>query len=380
MPWERKTVEEQRREFAEAAKETKNFSALCREFDITRKTGYKWVERYKENADLSDKSRKPFTIANRTPIETEERIVVLRAENPGWGAKKLKEVLERQGHEIPCVKTVNNILNRYGCISAEESRKHQAFTRFEKEHCNEMWQTDFKGEFRMADNNYCYPLNIFDDHSRFVIKIAPALSTANKVIPAFRSAFCEYGMPNSVLSDNGAQFAGFRQGYTRFEKWLMNHDVLPIHGRIKHPQTQGKIERFHRTMQEELLKHTVMENIDDANNKFQLWREKYNNIRPHEALGMKCPAEVYIPSSRAYSDEVSPYEYGGQFHVIKVNSWGYARFDKWQVYLSETMINEHIEFRPNPHGDSFIACYRNFKIAEFDTLSGKLINRKISRL
>ena len=380
MPWERKTVEEQRREFAEAAKETKNFSALCREFGITRKTGYKWVERYKENADLSDKSRKPFTIANRTPIETEERIVVLRAENPGWGAKKLKEVLERQGHEIPCVKTVNNILNRYGCISAEESRKHQAFTRFEKEHCNEMWQTDFKGEFRMADNNYCYPLNIFDDHSRFVIKIAPALSTANKVIPAFRSAFCEYGMPNSVLSDNGAQFAGFRQGYTRFEKWLMNHDVLPIHGRIKHPQTQGKIERFHRTMQEELLKHTVMENIDDANNKFQLWREKYNNIRPHEALGMKCPAEVYIPSSRAYSDEVSPYEYGGQFHVIKVNSWGYARFDKWQVYLSETMINEYIEFRPNPHGDSFIVCYRNFKIAEVDTLSGKLLNRKISRL
>lgn len=380
MPWERKTVEEQRKEFAEAAKETKNFSALCREFGITRKTGYKWVERYAENADLSDKSRKPFKIANRTPIETEERIVALRRENPGWGAKKLKEVLERQGYAVPCMKTVNNILKRYGCISAEESLKHQAFTRFEKEHCNEMWQTDFKGEFRMADNNYCYPLNIFDDHSRFAIKIEPALSTANKVIPAFRSAFYEYGMPNSVLSDNGAQFAGFRQGYTQFEKWLMNHDILPIHGRIKHPQTQGKIERFHRTMQEELLKHTVMENIDDANIKFQLWREKYNNVRPHEALGMKCPAEVYIPSNRAYSDEVSSYEYGGQFHVIKVNSWGYARFDKWQVYLSETMINEHIEFRPNPHGDSFIACYRNFKIAEFDTLSGKLINRKISRL
>ena len=380
MPRERKTVEEQRKEFAEAAKETKNFSALCREFGITRKTGYKWVERYAESADLSDKSRKPFKVANRTPIETEEQIVALRGENPGWGAKKLKEVLERQGYAVPCLKTVNNILKRYGCISAEESMKHQAFTRFEKEHCNEMWQTDFKGEFRMADNNYCYPLNIFDDHSRFAIKIEPALSTANKVIPAFRSAFYEYGMPNSVLSDNGAQFAGFRQGYTQFEKWLMNHDILPIHGRIKHPQTQGKIERFHRTMQEELLKHTVMENIDDANIKFQLWREKYNNVRPHEALGMKCPAEVYIPSNRAYSDEVSPYEYGGQFHVIKVNSWGYARFDKWQVYLSETMINEHTEFRPNPHGDSFIACYRNFKIAEFDTLSGKLINRKISRL
>lgn len=380
MPWERKTVEEQRKEFAEAAKESKNFSALCREFGITRKTGYKWVERYKESADLSDKSRKPLTIANRTPTETEERIVALRAENPGWGAKKLKIVLERQGYAVPCVKTVNNILNRYGCISPEEAQKHQAFIRFEKEHCNELWQTDFKGEFPMEDNNYCYLLNIFDDHSRFAIKIAPGLSTANKVIPAFRSAFYEYGMPNAVLSDNGAQFAGFRQGYTQFEKWLMNHDVLPIHGRIKHPQTQGKIERFHRTMQQELLNHTVIENIDDANSKLQLWRDKYNNERPHEALGMKCPAEVYIPSSRTYSDEVTPYEYGGQFHVIKVNSWGYARFDKWQVYLSETMVHEYIEFRPNPHGDSFIVCYRNFKIAEFDTLTGKLLNRKISRL
>ena len=110
MPWERKTVEEQRKEFAEAAKETKNFSALCREFGITRKTGYKWVERYAESADLSDKSRKPFKVANRTPIETEEQIVALRGENPGWGAKKLKEVLERQGYAVPCVKTVNNIL------------------------------------------------------------------------------------------------------------------------------------------------------------------------------------------------------------------------------------------------------------------------------
>ena len=130
MPWESKTVEEQRKEFVEAAKGSRNFSALCREFGITRKTGYKWVERYAKNADMSDKSRKPFTIANRTPAETEAIIVALRTENPGWGAKKLKEVLERQGFVVPCVKTVNNILNRYGCISAEESRKHQAFIRF----------------------------------------------------------------------------------------------------------------------------------------------------------------------------------------------------------------------------------------------------------
>ena len=380
MPWESKTVEELRKEFVLAASGNVNFSALCREFGITRKTGYKWVERYSEELSLSDKSRKPFNIANKTPDEIEQLIIALRLENPGWGAKKLKEVLERKGFKIPCIRTVNNILNRYGCIPAEESKKHKPFIRFEKDRCNEMWQTDFKGEFKMADKNYCYPLNIFDDHSRFVIKIAPSLTTANTVVPVFRTAFDEFGLPDSVLSDNGAQFAGFRQGYTQFEKWLMNHNVLPIHGRFKHPQTQGKIERFHRTMKDELLKHTIMQDIHDADRKFQLWREKYNNIRPHEALNMKCPADIYIPSKRIYTDTVDSFEYGGQFHVIKVNSWGYVRFDKWQIYLSETMVGEHIEFRPNPHGDSFIACYRNFKIAEFSVVDGKLINRHISRL
>mgnify|MGYP003309974300 FL=1 len=107
-----------------------------------------------------------------------------------------------------------------------------------------MWQTDFKGEFRMNNGKYCYPLDILDDHSRFLIKIIPAESTANLVIPSFKKAFEEYGIPNSILSDNGAQFAGFRHGYTQFEKWLMNLDILPIHERIKHPQTQGKIRKI----------------------------------------------------------------------------------------------------------------------------------------
>lgn len=380
MPWRDKTVEELREEFVQAAGNSKNFSSLCREFGITRKTGYKWLERYQIGEELSDRSRKPFTIANKTDVETEELIISLRLDNPAWGAKKLKKVLEEKGYDIPCVKTVNNILNRYGCISVEESLKHTAFIRFEKEKCNEMWQTDFKGEFKMEDNNYCYPLNIFDDHSRFVIKTKPSLTTANTVIPVFRSAFEEFGMPDSVLSDNGAQFAGLRHGFTQFEKWLMNHDILPIHGRLKHPQTQGKIERFHRTMKDELLKHTSIRDIYDADIKFQEWREKYNNVRPHEALGMKCPAELYVPSNRTYSDFVVPFEYGGQFHVIKVNSWGYVRFNGWQVFLSETLSGELIEFRPNPLGDSFFACYRNFRIAEFSSVDGSILNRRILRL
>lgn len=381
MPWERKTVEDQRREFAEAATRTKNFSSLCREFGITRRTGYKWIERARTSEGYSDRSHARKNVCNKTDIKTENLILSVRNENPGWGAKTIRQVLLNQGYEeLPCVKTVNNILKRNGFITDEESLKHTAFTRFEKDKCNEMWQTDFKGEFLTEDGVPCFPLDIIDDHSRYLIKIKPLKSTANAVIPCFKEAFYEYGMPNSVLSDNGAQFAGFRQGYTQFEKWLMNHDVLPIHGRIKHPQTQGKIERLHRTLKQELLSHSTFKNVYDADKAMQIWRDKYNNIRPHEALNMKCPAEVYIPSDRTYSDTVDKYEYGGQYHVIKVNSWGYVRFDKWQKYLSETMINEYIEFRPNPLGDSFIACYRNFKIAEFDVHTGELLNRKISRL
>lgn len=381
MPWERRTVEDQRKEFAQAAMQCTNFSKLCREFGIDRHTGYKWKERYAASQPLTDRSRRPHTSPTRTPEEVEQLVLAVRADNPGWGAKTIHAVLTREGHkDLPCVKTVNNILNRYGCISPEESQKRQPYTRFEKDRCNIMWQTDFKGEFRMADSNYCYPLTILDDHSRFSLKIAPRLSTANVVVPAFFEVFQEYGMPESILSDNGGQFAGFRKGYTRFERWLMDLDILPVHGRIKHPQTQGKIERFHRTMKQELLDHTQIADIEDAQHKFADWREKYNNVRPHEALGMKTPGEVYGPSQRRYPEKIQRCEYGGEYHVIKVNSWGYVRFDKWQVYLSETMIDQYIEFRPSPDGETFCACYRNFKIAEFDTEDGHLIHRSIARL
>lgn len=381
MPWECRTVEDQRKEFAQAALTCSNFSALCREFGITRRTGHKWLERYQNNQPLADRSRRPHTSPYRTPENVEALILGVRADNPGWGAKTIHQVLERQGHQnLPCVKTVNNILHRYGCISPEDSQKRQPFTRFEKDLCNAMWQTDFKGEFRMGDGKYCYPLTILDDHSRFSVKIAPRLGTANVVIPAFLEAFREFGMPDSILSDNGAQFAGFKKGYTQFEKWLMDLDILPIHGRIKHPQTQGKIERFHRTMKQELLNHRQFNDISDAQEQLGRWRDKYNNLRPHEALGMKTPAEVYEPSQREYTEEIEKHEYGGEYHVIKVNSWGYVRFDRWQVYLSETMVDQHIEFRPSPDGKTFIACYRNYQIAEFDTEDGHLIHRSIARL
>lgn len=381
MPWERRSVYEQRKAFAQQAQCAENFSALCREYGISRKTGYKWVRRDQSGEGMDDLSRRPLHSPNRTDAEVEGRILQLRSENPGWGAKTIHRILQREGcPQLPCVKTVNNILNRNGCISEEESAKRKAFIRFQKDCCNDMWQTDFKGEFRMQDGKYCYPLTILDDHSRFSLCIEPRLSTANVVIPTFEKVFSQYGLPQAILSDNGAQFAGFKRGYTRFERWLMELDILPVHGRIKHPQTQGKIERFHRSMNSELLKHQTFQNIDDARRQLSGWREKYNTYRPHEALGMKCPAEIYVPSSRPLPRRIPEYEYGGEYHVLKVNSWGYVRFDKHQIYLSETMIDHYIEFRPSADGERFVACFRNFAIAHFDTASGNLISRSIARL
>lgn len=381
MPWECKTVEKLREEFVIAAQSNINFSSLCREFGISRKTGYKWLSRYKETGLLSDISRRPKTTVNRTSDDIEQKILAIRKDNPGWGASTIHKVLQNHGEDnLPCIRTVNNILNRNGCILSSESEKRHKYIRFQKENCNDMWQTDFKGDFALADGNRCFPLDIIDDCSRYLIKLKPSTSTKNVVIPTLEQAFCEYGLPNSILSDNGGQFAGFKQGYTQFEKWLMCLDILPIHCRCKHPQTQGKIERFHRTMKDELLKHHTFSDIQDADIQMQYWREKYNYIRPHEALGMQAPADVYVRSNRSYNPNISKFEYSGDYPVLKVNCKGYISFDNQRLYFSETMSGEYIEFRPNPLGDSFIACYRNFKIAEFSTETGKLLNRKISRL
>ena len=379
MPWKDKTVESLRREFVEAARATKNFSSLCREFGISRKTGYKWVERHNQNCTMSDRSHAPFHIPGRTPSEVEEAILRVRADNPEWGAKTILKVLENQGYtNLPCARTANNILQRNGCISETESQKRQAFLRFQREHCNELWQTDFKGDFLLLDGTRCFPLDIIDDCSRYCLGIF-AKNTAGGVISSFETAFKTYGLPSAVLSDNGGAFAGVKGGYTQFERWLMDLDILPIHGRPLHPQTQGKIERFHRTLKNELLKRNAFIDLADADKHLKEWRIKYNEVRPHEAINMHCPAEIYTPSERKYPDQIQAYEYSGLYRVLKVNCKGYLRFDSKEFYLSETMIGAELELRPED-GTYASLCYRNFKIAEIDLWTEQLMNRRISRL
>ena len=378
MSWETKTVMEQRKEFIVAASlEGANISRLCREFGISRKTGHKWINRAEMGLPLCDQSRRPHRQPSKTADEIEQRIIQMRLDHPAWGGKTIWAALEAAGVDgLPSTKTCCNILKRNGLIDPAESAKHTAFQRFEKEHCNEMWQTDFKGDFLLGNGVRCYPLTILDDHSRFSIRIEPKTS-ATGVKDSFIQAFQEFGLPNSVLSDHGAQFAGAHRGLSQFERFLMDLDILPIHGRPIHPQTQGKIERFHRTLKKEALRVTPS-NMEEARIRLANWRWVYNEIRPHHSLELKTPSSVYQPSTRAYY-EPKPYIYDEGARLIKVNNWGYIRFGPMQLFLSEAMADTHVEIRFDDN-DTFSILYRNYKIASVDAFEQKLVERHIRRL
>lgn len=378
MPWETKTVISEREAFVAAVENSEGtVSALCRAYGISRKTGYKWLKRAEKGERLCDQSRSPHLQPSKTAKEIEQLILDVREANPAWGGKTIKAVLETAGYDkIPSAKTCGNILKRNGCIDLQESKKHTPYQRFERERCNELWQTDFKGDFLLGDGTRCFPLTILDDHSRYGLRVEPKYA-ATGVKESFIQVFKEVGLPDAVLSDNGAQFSGFRGGYTQFERFLMDLDIQPIHGRFMHPQTQGKIERFHRTMKQEALR-SVPENMAAAKKHLREWLWRYNELRPHSALGMKPPSSVYRASNRAYFEPTS-YEYAPGAKLVKVNNWGYLRFGPVQVYLSETMRDTMLEIRPGDN-DTFDVIYRNYRIAVIDAVNKKLINRRIRKL
>jgi len=380
MPWMERRVKMLREDFiAQSEQEDRNISALCKEFGISRKTGYKWIKRHQEGGSLEDQNRKPKTSRSKTDEKIERLIFELRQERPGWGARKIQAFLSHKGYEMPCVRTVNNILKRNGLISLEASLGRKPFKRFEREHNNELWQADFKGDILMRDGDRCYPLTILDDHSRYALLIEPRHDQKD-VLRSFIPVFRKYGLPEAILTDNGQTFAGIKNGYTLFERALMDQDILPIHGRVYHPQTQGKIERFHRSMENEVLKPHRPINFADATEVLERWKTVYNFERPHEALGDRCPAQVYIPSRRSYLEKIQPYDYGSQYHLTKINNWGYLRFADFHIYISETFRDTRVQLIPSEGDDSVLVCYRNFIIAKIDVTNGDLLSRKAYRL
>ena len=381
MPWKEETVEQQRINFIILANEEGcNFSALCRQFNITRKTGYKWLERYRQGESLKDQSKAPYFHPRRTSAEVEELILSVRINHPTWGPRKLLRYLADKGNErLPVPSTVASILKRNGFVSPEQSACHIPFKRFERDVPNDLWQMDFKGHFGMCDGNRCHPLTIKDDHSRNLLCLdAYDNEQWSSVKGSLDRVFREYGLPNSILCDNGAPWGNNMHGYTMFELWMMQMDVLPIHGRPLHPQTQGKEERFHRTLNEDVLKRIPIRDLRHAQEVFDAYRIEFNTERPHGALNLDVPAMHYHRSRRSMPERLSEPEYDTGKTLRKVNYKGYISVQRHRYYLSETFADKYVEVVPV--GENILAlCYGNFFVAKIDLTEQLFVSRKIYR-
>ena len=277
MAWKERTVEQMREEFVRRVlAQEKSKAALCREYGISRPTGDKWLARYQEGLSLADQSRAPLTQPNRTPPDMEDVIVQYRKTYPALGAAKIRRIMGDEGWtDLPCAKTFNNIFHRHELIEKQASQAATPYQRFEKSQPNEMWQADFKGHFRMENGSRCHPLNIVDDHSRYGL-CAEALKgeTFQDVKPVITRIFLEFGLPFSFLCDNGNPWGTAQSaGYTQFEVWLMELGVLTLHGRLRHPQTQGKDERFNGSFTKECLRGKQFRDLAHAQESFDAYRK-----------------------------------------------------------------------------------------------------------
>jgi len=370
VPWKEQTIKKNREEFVRRAlAKEKSKSALCREYGISRPTGDKWISRFLCGETMEDQSRAPFHTPNRTAADVEEAVVALRKKHPAIGAKKLKRILENQGQKAPAYSTINAILHRKGLITKEASTAATPCKRFEKAYPNEMWQVDFKGHFSMQDGKRCHPLTMIDDHSRFCICIdAKENERYFGVKESFQRVFDVYGLPETVLCDNGNPWGTAQSvGYTVFEVWLMDLGILTKHGRIRHPQTQGKEERFNGTLKRELIQHQDFKDCTHAQGQFDEYRTFYNHERPHYALNMDTPSQRYTRSKLELPKNIEEWSYGSDFRLRQIKKSGYLTFDGQGYFLSEAFGGKTIGLVESPDcPHTFWVCYRQFCIAQVD--------------
>ncbi len=330
MPWKETDVAGERIEFVvRALGESGSFSALCREFGVSRKTGYKWLRRFEEVGSVSrlaERSRRPHHSPGKTPEALELRVAALR-QRYGWGSKKLQCLLAEEGLHLPRI-TIDRILKRRGLVSRERAAK-PALQRFERSQPNELWQMDFKGEYRRGGRPWIYPLSLLDDHSRYCLGLyALRHPDHDSVKGQLVRTFERYGVPEAILVDHGTPWWSPANGHglTRLSVFLVRQDIRLIYSGIGHPQTQGKVERFHRTLGESVGREDKLSSVASYQSRFDRFRQEYNEIRPHEALGMERPAKRYRPSRQPYRPEPSEWVYppGGEVRRLSaagVLSW-----------------------------------------------------------
>lgn len=316
---------------------------LCREFGISRKTGYKWKERYSQRGleGLHDHSRRPSSSPEQLCEDIVCRIVALKQAHPSWGARKLRAVMLRscEGLEVPSESSFKRVLNKSGLVKKRRRRLQQETGRLQlrvkSERPNQVWTIDFKGWWRTQDRGRFEPLTIRDDYSRYVLFAAGLPDTGTESVRgAMEEVFSRYGLPEVIRSDNGAPFAASNSplGLTRLSAWWLSLGIDLDRIRPGKPQENGGHERMHRDMLE--LEHAAALTVVEQQAGLDVWRETFNEERPHEALGMRVPAEVYVPSSRVYDRSAAELSYPAGFVVRRVSRGGQVKIRNVRIGVS----------------------------------------------
>jgi transposase InsO family protein len=360
-------VHEQRMQFViRAVSEKEPMAALCREFGVSRPTGYLWRSRYQQVGSLTalaECSRRPHHSPTRTAAAIAARVVAVR-EQTGWGAKKLHVVLrDEQSLAIP-VRTIHRLLERHGLI-AEEAHG-PALRRFQRSAPNQLWQMDSKGKYPLRDGE-CHPLSILDDHSRYAVGLYALgeLSTAH-AYPCLVQTFRGYGVPEAMLMDHGTLWWSPHNGWglTRLSVRLIEQGIRLLYGRVAHPQTQGKVERFHRTLGAALRHGGVPQRLAEWPAVLAEFRHSYNQRRPHEALGMQRPAERYQPSPRPYQERVRAWDYPAGSAVRRLNVSGLLAMKGRRWFVCEALAGQRV--RVEEFDGKLLVSYRHMYIREID--------------
>jgi transposase InsO family protein len=373
MPWKGATVVERRFEFVLRVRSgSEPISHLCREFGISRKTGHKWLQRYEVGRSVTaliDQSRRPHQSPDKTPRAHEERVVELR-KLYGWSGRKLRKLLRAEGIELSR-STIDRIIDRNGLIEKRD-RHRPAVNRFERSQPNELWQMDFKGEYILRGVERCYPLSLLDDHSRFSVGLFP-LRTPNgsQVRRCVVECFEEFGVPQAMLMDHGTPWWQSNNGHglTHFSVDLIKQGIQLIYGSVGHPQTQGKVERFHQTMKRSLRHRGVPQDFAGMGRALREFRHVYNEIRPHQALDDETPASRYMPSKKAYEPCPREWSYPEGADVRKLNSSGCLDYKGGRSFVSEALAGERVWCRRID--DLLVIRYRQMYVREIDLSTGR---------
>lgn len=375
MPWTEVSVMSQRLELVSLAqREGNNMRELCRRFGVSPSTGYKWLRRFSDGgaAAMVDQPRRPHHSPQRTPLEVEQVVLAVRDAHPAWGARKLRAWLLARGHEhLPSPSTITAILQRQGRTDPVEGRKHKTWQRFERQAPNQLWQMDFKGHFPLSTGR-CHPLTVLDDHSRFALGLeACPDETAKTVQQRLTTIFRCYGLPDRMVMDNGSPWGSDEDHhYTPLTVWLLRLGIAVSHGRPYHPQTQGKDERFHRTLKAEVLQGRTFVDLTQCQRTFDPWRTLYNLERPHEALGMAVPASRYQVSSRSFPETLPPVEYGPDDLVRRAGDRGRISVFGREFKVGRAFKGLPVALRPTADDGTFNVFFMTYNIAQINLSQG----------